>query len=115
MRVSLVPREAKIGLIMKKKVQEVHLTVSMDEEEKAIVRKLGIEKDFMFHSSMHGSIGVDMEMTVDCMMDGTTWIGRFKNQADAKVWTDDVKAQLQGLKNHLENNAGDLQEETFEL
>jgi hypothetical protein len=116
MKVSLKPGTKSVGLIMKKEIHTVHITVQMTEEEKAAAKAAGLLDHQLFGIPV--SYKSDPEMMpnyyVKDVANGLDRTGEFSDFLEANEFTNEVKNMLVKLKSALEAKMGQADEE-FEL
>ncbi|WP_299735300.1 hypothetical protein [uncultured Roseobacter sp.] len=114
MKVSLKPGTEKQGLIMKREIHTVHVTVQMTEEEKAAAKAANILDQELFIIPWDAKNGNGIPTKVRELAQGLDQVGKFPNFLEASAFTTEVKDMLIKLKAALEAKMGEGEEE-FEL
>lgn len=114
MKVSLKPGTEKRGLVLKKEIHTVSVTVQMTEEEKAAARAASILDQHLFVFPYDEKNGRGYPVLVKNLVKGFDDKAVFQNFLDASAFTTEVKDMLVKVKSALEAkmNEGD---EVFEL
>lgn len=127
MRVNIEHKETTTGLIFRKGVHSVVLTVSFTEEERAVIHKHRLQDTIIVERRLPNFRlkGMDREtyenlkdtyhLKISNLLKGPdTWT--VETPLDAKVYDEEVRAALPRLKSYIEGNATPVKKsETFEL
>ncbi|RED13913.1 hypothetical protein [Pontivivens insulae] len=114
MKVSFKPSTEKSGLIFKKEVHVVRVTVQMSEEEIAAAQAAGFMKQELFDVPFTHHADTAVTITVADLAKGFDMKAYFVDFIDASGFTNQVKEMLIRLKNVLEAKMSEGEEE-FEL
>jgi len=114
MKVGLRPGTEKEGLIMKREIHTVRVTVQMTEEEKAAAKAAGILDQELFVIHYDAKTGRGFPATVADLTKGLDYTGKFPDFLEASSFTTEVKDTLVKVKSALEAKMGAADEE-FEL
>jgi len=114
MKVSLKPGTERAGLIMKKEIHTVHVTVQMTEEEKAAAKAANILDQELFIIPWDAKNGNGIPTNVRELTQGLDQVGKFPDFLEASAFISEVKEVLVKVKAALEAKMGEGEEE-FEL
>jgi hypothetical protein len=116
MKVALKPGTKSVGMIMKKEIHTVRVTVQMTEEEKAAAKAAGLLDHSLFGIPASHKATPDMlpYYYVKDVVKGLDQTGEFSDFLEANEFTNEVKSILVKLKSALEAKMGQTEEE-FEL
>ena len=114
MKVSIKPGTKKEGLIMKKEIHTVHVSVQMSEEEKAAAKAANILDQELFIIPWDAKNGRGIPTKVRDLTQGLDETGHFPDFLEASAFTTEVKDMLVKVRGALEAKMG-AGEEEFEL